>query len=300
MDFLLELKFKCNIYKPLLFELILYMQNFIPVSGAANDFSNNSYIDPNYKPIDVNGCRILMSGDYSAFRDGFNGIGVYLCSGLFVSETFERPLYLGSATNLKSRITRGHISLLENNKHPNGPLQYAWIKRQPKDFVWFLIEVSNEKDVFERETYYLQNERPFADEMRGYNLAHFATSPMLGRKHTEESKEKMRQASTGKSPSEETRKKMSDIMKGRACSEVAKEKLRKHFTGLERNLSEETRKRMASQAKPFSLKDPDGNIINGFNLNQFCKDNNLSYQCMTKLLSGPKNYRKHRGYTRNE
>ena len=35
--------------------------------------------------------NILISGNYNAFDDGWNGAGVYACSGNYVSKTFKYP-----------------------------------------------------------------------------------------------------------------------------------------------------------------------------------------------------------------
>ena len=71
--------------------------------------------------------------------------------------------------------------------------------------------------------------------------------PMYGRKHSEESKQLMREASTGVSPTAETRKKLSDFNKGKTLSEEHKQKIRESHYGIKP--SEETRKKMSEAKK---------------------------------------------------
>lgn len=141
--------------------------------------------------------NILISGSYNAFYEGFNGVGVYLASGIIPSSSFERPIYFGSSNDLKSRIVYNHIPELLTNNHYNKPLQYYFNKHGQDNLIWFLIEVTTTDDCLSREQFYLDTERPFVDEGRGFNIAHNATSPMLGRKHTQESREKIGKARSG-------------------------------------------------------------------------------------------------------
>lgn len=159
----------------------------------------------------MNGYRVLISGKYNAFNEGFNNAGVYMASGLYVSETFKLPIYIGSSENLKHRIEKEHIDKLNINKHPhNIPLQYAWNKHGGESgFVWLLLEICPEEQTLIRENYYLQLYKPFASELGGFNVAKDALSPMKGRKHTKEAVEKIKVALSERVISEETRKKLS-------------------------------------------------------------------------------------------
>ena len=76
-----------------------------------------------------NSNKILISGDYNVFHEGWNSAGVYMISGLYISQTFKLPIYIGSSINLSRRIEVGHIYYLNNNKHPDNPiLQSSWNK----------------------------------------------------------------------------------------------------------------------------------------------------------------------------
>ena len=52
----------------------------------------------------------------------------------------------------------------------------------------------------------------------------------------------------------------------------------------------------ASSAKNHTIKDPDGNVININNLERYCRDNDLSSDCMYRVISGKNS--SHQGYTK--
>lgn len=71
--------------------------------------------------------------------------------------------------------------------------------------------------------------------------------PMKGKKHSQESLKKMSESKKGKSPSEETRRKMSEIMKGRKPSEKAILASIEAHRGMK--VSDESRKKMSNARK---------------------------------------------------
>ena len=165
--------------------------------------------------------KILISGSYNAFLEGWNGAGIYDCSGNYVSQTFKIPAYFGSAQDLQKRIEYEHITPLNLNHHPhNPPLQNAWNKYGQENFVWWLLEsCPPEKAILlEREQYYLDLYRPFVDEFGGFNIAHDTKNGMKGRKHTKKTKQKLSESHKGKSrsPSTEFKKGIESWNKGKA------------------------------------------------------------------------------------
>ncbi len=83
-------------------------------------------------------------------------------------------------------------------------------------------------------------------------------NPMFGRKHSDETKEKLRRQKLGKKASEETKSKLSKSRRGdkngffgKTHSDETKEKLRIH--GLGRNLSVETRRKISDKNKGKKL-----------------------------------------------
>lgn len=176
-----------------------------------------------------NNYKILISGDYNVFNENWNGAGIYMASGNYISEVFKLPIYIGSAIDLQKRIEDDHIHTLERNKHPHNPiLQYAWNKHYEKEgFVWWLLETCAPETTLEREQYYLDLYRPFKDEFGGFNISHYAISGMKGRKHSEETKQKLSENHKGmhNSPETEFKKGMPSWNKGKKCSPQAREKL---------------------------------------------------------------------------
>jgi group I intron endonuclease len=142
--------------------------------------------------------KILISGDYNVFNEGWNGCGVYMCSGNYASQTFKQPIYIGSTKNLEQRLTTKHIPELNRNKHGNDVFQKCWNKHGKDNFVWYLLETTSLESQYETEQKYLDLYRPFVDEFGGFNFAKFVVSPMKGRKTSEETKRKQSLRKIGK------------------------------------------------------------------------------------------------------
>ena len=144
-------------------------------------------------------------------------------SGIYKIECAKnKKCYIGSASNIKARWA-SHKFLLKKGKHHSIHLQRAWIKHGENAFVFSIIEKSPSHLLIEREQAWLDFIKPFGDN--GYNIApkagktegvkrtieqiektasfhrgrkltneHKAKINPLGRKHSEETKEKIRQA----------------------------------------------------------------------------------------------------------
>ena len=133
---------------------------------------------------------ILISGDKNVFKDGWNGCGIYLASGIFPSNSFESPIYIGSAKDLRKRIFYKHIPELESGEHHNAPMRNYFMKNGENCLVWQLLEECQEKDLISKEQSYLDLYQPFAKKGKGFNLLENAGSS-LGNKWSDEIKEKM-------------------------------------------------------------------------------------------------------------
>lgn len=209
--------------------------------------------------------KILISGDYNAFDEGFNACGVYACSGLYKSETFRIPWYIGSAIDLYDRIEYRHNPQLRRNEHEhNDPLQKCWNKHGEISFVWWLLETCLPEERIIREQYYFDLYRPFVDEFGGFNVAKIAgkppsmigeMNPFYGKHHTDEAKKKMSIAKKGK---KKTEKQLENWIKvcprgethynfGKPMSEEQKIKISKANKG--HKVSEETKKKISVATK---------------------------------------------------
>ncbi len=217
--------------------------------------------------------KLLISGFYNVFKEGWNSPGVYMCSGLYKSETFKQPIYVGSAWNLQYRIEHDHIQSLERNNHPhNLLLQFGWNKHGKENFIWWLLEICSEDKTLEFEQKYLDMYRPFVDEFNGFNISHYAESGMKGRKHTQEARKKMSKAHKGK-PSN---------MKGKHLSEESKKKLSNANKGkMPFNYGKKySSERKAAMSKITKLLYEQGKI--GTDKKIICKETGIIYDSITK------------------
>jgi group I intron endonuclease len=118
--------------------------------------------------------------------------------------------YIGSTNNFIRR-KKYHWGLLRVNKHVNPYLQHAWNKYGEDNFDFSTIIYCDEKNLI----FY---EQIFLDAGWGhYNIAKKAGKPpsWLGRKHLNETKEKLSKIHIGRKSSEESKKKMSESKKGK-------------------------------------------------------------------------------------
>jgi group I intron endonuclease len=148
----------------------------------------------------------------------------------------NNKFYVGSAVDLKRRKTR-HFSELRNRKHNNKHLQAAWDKYGEKSFIFVVVEeLEADADVLAVENVWLKEH---VGKEYCYNIGVDATAPSLGmsgelsptfgrkrtaeelaaqswqgRKHKEESKQKIRAYLIGKPKPAEVRAKISATLKG--------------------------------------------------------------------------------------
>lgn len=141
--------------------------------------------------------------------------------------------YVGSSTELDKPHGRWykHKRALIKGSHINSHLQSAWNKYGPESFEFQIVEVTKREKMEEIEQKYLDiaknetdkcynqnflvsgtNFRPEivkkrANSFRRYYQTH--PNPMNGKKHSEETKEKIRQKALGRKLSEETKQKLS-------------------------------------------------------------------------------------------
>jgi group I intron endonuclease len=113
-------------------------------------------------------------------------------SGVYkILNKINGKFYIGSAKNVTSRWDQHRRSLLKG-KHSNPMLQRAVKKYGFNSFIFEVLEQCTLFNLQTREQYYLDTLKPF--EPKGYNIALNALHPMEGRKHREETKQKMRNA----------------------------------------------------------------------------------------------------------
>jgi group I intron endonuclease len=159
------------------------------------------------------------------------GMGIYK-----IINVVSNKFYIGSAVNFSRRKAR-HFSELRHNKHNNRWLQASWNKHGEQAFIFAIVEEVQDKELL------LETENRWLKEHVGkeycYNIGVDATAPMLGvsgeasptwgrkrtleelaaqnwagKKHSPESKERIRQYLLNRPKSAETRAKISATLSG--------------------------------------------------------------------------------------
>lgn len=115
-------------------------------------------------------------------------------------------IYVGSAVNVYKRKFL-HFNSLKHNKHHNSKLQNHYNKHGKSDLMFEVIE-SECEDLIAREQFYIDTLNPF------FNICKIAGS-CIGRKHKEETKNKISIALKGREYTAERRENMSKASKGK-------------------------------------------------------------------------------------
>jgi len=131
--------------------------------------------------------------------------GIYM-----IRNSVTGDAYYGSAVDLRRR-SQTHASALRNGRHGNARLQHSWNKHGEAAFTFAVLAVLEREDLLATESRLLA---AHAGRPDCYNIAPVAAAPMAGRKHTPESKARIVEYLTGRSPSDATRAKMSEWQKG--------------------------------------------------------------------------------------
>lgn len=205
-----------------------------------------------------------------------NYAGIYMLLNLY-----NNKFYIGSTNNISKRVYE-HFYLLEKNTHYNKYLQRSYNKHSTY-FIPLLIEkVDDIERLRDIEQSWIDDLVAY-DNKIGYNISP-SVSGTLGYKHTDETKEKMRDAKMGenhhnygKPLPQSTRDAISRANKGKEVSEETREKIRKTLTGnkmspesslkkrekmLGKKMSEESIRKTAEAKKKEILQfDSDGKFI---------------------------------------
>lgn len=191
-------------------------------------------------------------------------------SGIYsIRNLVTGKVYVGQSKSCTIRW-RGHLWSLKNDQHGNVHLQASFNRYGVENFQYEVLETCAEDARDERECYWMDYHKS-NDLKFGYNLQY---GGHLNKNHSDETKEKQRQAKLGtilieehkrkiglaskgnthrlgKYPTEETRRKMSKSQKGKVISEENIRKLREANLG--KKVSAETRRKMSIVHKGKSL-----------------------------------------------
>lgn len=156
-------------------------------------------------------------------------VGIYKITNLI-----NNKVYIGQSVNIKKRIA-DHKYELNANHHCNSHLQNSYNKYRKDAFEFNIICECEESELDELECYYIKY-YDSTNRLNGYNKEsggslnkHISEETrqnmrenrqgekahMFGKKHSEETKAKMRQIALGRVLSEEHKKKLSDAHKGK-------------------------------------------------------------------------------------
>ena len=153
-----------------------------------------------------------------------------LISGIYkITNLVTRDYYIGSAVNLNSR-KRTHFSNMNLGKHPNKHLQASCNKYGIDNFQFEVLAKCPKEYLLKLEQFFIDILKPTFNKRKkvNSNLGMVLTEEhkrkisesntnnpkRIGKKLSEEQKEKMRQAKLGKKLSEETKQKISEKFKG--------------------------------------------------------------------------------------
>lgn len=159
------------------------------------------------------------------------GMGIYK-----IINVVNNKFYVGSAVNFSRRKAR-HFSELRHNKHNNRWLQASWNKHGEQAFIFAIVEEVQDKALL------LEVENRWLKEHVGkdycYNIGVDATAPMLGmsgeasptwgRKRTEE--ELLAQSWVGKKHSEQSKQKIRGALKGHSVPTATRAKISATLSG---------------------------------------------------------------------
>ena len=154
-----------------------------------------------------------------------------------IENSINNKRYFGQSVNIYKRLHK-HKRLLSNNRHNNEHLQNAYNMYGKGSFKFYIVEECDYKSLDDLERYYISQYKTY-DREYGYNieLGGKRNNPM-----SDETKEKLRKANTGKKMSEETKQKISKANTGMKMPDSQRNALREYHTGLHH--SEETKRKI--------------------------------------------------------
>lgn len=144
-----------------------------------------------------------------------------LCGVYKIKNLVNGKIYVGSSVDIKPRWQQ-HRSSLRGNHHGNNYLQRSWNKYGESCFIFEIIrEIENQNELIKHEQECIDTLLP------QYNMALRAGLPMLGRKHSLETRRKMSKSQKGRILTPDHRLKISKAVSGKnnANTKLSKEKV---------------------------------------------------------------------------
>jgi len=158
--------------------------------------------------------------------------------GIYAIENMQNgKRYVGSSRNMERRI-KAHVWQLRNDRHHSAHLQAAWGAYGEEAFCFIsVMRCGSEDDLLAAERLEIEMHNSVEN---GYNMTSIPESPMRGKKHSDETRAKMRAARANRPPiSEETRE--------RHRASATEREQQKRESGFE--VSVETRRKLSEAGK---------------------------------------------------
>lgn len=118
-----------------------------------------------------------------------------------ITNVINNKIYIGSSSYNVDRRLIVHKRLLRQGKHENSYLQASYDKYGVENFKFEVLELCEKNKCIEREQYWMDFYKSYKRDI-GFNINEKANS-RLNSKHSEETKQKMREAKLGKKLTEE-------------------------------------------------------------------------------------------------
>lgn len=109
--------------------------------------------------------------------------------GIYCIESKCGKIYIGSAVSLRTRFMT-HRYMLKGNRHDNPKLQNYVNKHGIDTLTFKVLELCPKENLLEREQYFIDTLNPFFNVLRIAGST-YGLRPWLGKKHSEETKEKI-------------------------------------------------------------------------------------------------------------
>jgi group I intron endonuclease len=225
-------------------------------------------------------------------------------SGIYKIECVSNGrIYIGSAVDLRNRFYKHRLAITKN-RHHSRHLQNAFNKYGIQNFYFEVVEfVADKTLLIEREQFFIDSLKP------EFNSDPKAGSS-LGRKMTDEHKQKLRLANLGKKMTPEARAKAIAILHAHRYKAVGwhhstetKERMSRYrqlhppkgMSGI-KHTTEAIQKITAAASKTYEFINPQGQLVVITNLASFCKDNGLIQFHLYAVAAG--NRKSHKGWTK--
>lgn len=195
-----------------------------------------------------------------------------------ITNKINNKKYIGSSKCIERRFKQ-HISDLHNGRHGNPYLQRSFNLHGKDNFSFGILESCSELELLEKEACWIESYKSYDDSF-GYNIHRIPKHTRLGLKASPETLKKMSLANGGKN----------HPMYGKKHSQTHLENMSKAMKGVKRPTS--------GVRKKFTLKNPNGEIIEIFGLRKFCRENNLRHTSLFKVAVGKQSI--YQGWTRTD